>query len=55
MIFFVVLLAAGFAFYHLVKPEIPAVKAEEQPARTPAFGQDQGGLANRGATTNASV
>ena len=55
MIFFVIMVAAGFAFYHLLKPETPAVKAETQSARTPAFGQDQGGLANRGATTNASV
>lgn len=55
MIFFVVMVAAGFALYHLVRPEIPAVKAGTQSARTPAFGQDQGGLANRGATKNAPV
>jgi hypothetical protein len=55
MIFFVVMLAAGLAFYHLVRPDTPAANAGKKPAPAPAFGQDQGGLVNREATTNASV
>ncbi|HEY8529334.1 MAG TPA: hypothetical protein VIL22_06605 [Paenibacillaceae bacterium] len=55
MIFFVVMMAAGLAFYYLVRPDIPAAKADAQLARTPAFGQDQGGLVNREATPDASV
>jgi len=55
MIFFVVMLAAGLAFYHLVRPGAPAAIAGREPASAPAFSQDQGGLVNREATTNASV
>jgi hypothetical protein len=53
MVFFVIMLTAGLAFYHLLKPGTVAAKAEQ--ASAPALNVEASGLMNREVTSNASV